>query len=146
MIRLTAEASSTFARFTLHEVAEDGKTLYLIEQGLTLRILERVGLSEFRKKLEALRFNESANLDVSPSQIRKALRAQGWIDGVDVTHYYPSEVAHGSDASAGIGHAKLGFPVAVRITRGNNSQVLHLSPKEATQLSQQLAALVPHLK
>jgi len=60
---------------------------------------------------------------------------------VDVTFWHASEKPHGTDADMGVAHAKLGFPVAVLIKRGNNGQSLHLSLDEVRSLVKQFAPL-----
>lgn len=60
---------------------------------------------------------------------------------VHVQFWHAGEVPHGTEASVGVSHAKMGYPVAVRIARGNNSHSLHLSLAEVRELAAQFAPL-----
>lgn len=60
---------------------------------------------------------------------------------VEVMLWSEFEVPHGTDADIGVAYAKLGYPVAVRIVRGKNSQMLHLSLDESRALCAGLAPI-----
>ena len=53
-----------------------------------------------------------------------------------------NEVPHGIDCHVAVAHAKLGFPVELRVVRGDNTNVSHLSIEECRQLAPQLAAIL----
>ena len=62
MIRVTAECSTSFARFTIYEVDEKARKLHFIAQGLTMRDLHRLGIK--RAAVESLRPTESIDLTI----------------------------------------------------------------------------------
>lgn len=63
---------------------------------------------------------------------------------VEVQIWSAGEVPHGINAEVGVAHARLGYPLDVLITRGNNSQRVHLSAAEGRELFEQLKVLLPY--
>lgn len=65
---------------------------------------------------------------------------------VNVKLYYPEETIDQRDIDGHVAqaHAKLGYPVTVRIGRGNNTHVVHLSMSDAAELHAGLGPLVHH--
>lgn len=146
MIRITAECSNTIARFMIEEANVSGRTLSLIASGLTLRDMAKLKLAT-RSQLEGLSPSESLDVSVSAESVRafvEALRSKKatLVPNVNVQFWSAGEVPHGLDADIGVAHAKLGYPVAVRIARGNNAHSLHLSLAEVRALVEQFAPLV----
>lgn len=73
MIRVTAECSTTIARFTIQEVHEQERRLSLIGTGFTLRDLKKLGIE--RADVENLRITESRDFTApTAEQVRAALK------------------------------------------------------------------------
>jgi hypothetical protein len=134
MIRVTLEGDG--ARYMLHAVNQDRLTLTPIADGVTLRDLNRYGISA--RDVDGLRIGESRDFN-TPAPDDKPAHGEG---RVTANLYGAREEASIPDHQLAVAHARMGYPVEVRIARGNNAHVLNLTENEARALAAQLAPIV----
>ncbi len=78
MIRVTAECSAIFARFTIQEADEKNRRLLPIADGLTLRDMAKLGFE--RRDLEHIWVGESRDFTTpSAETVRDIVARLGWI-------------------------------------------------------------------